>query len=189
MSTIREDLDEESWEVRETFAYFGRAFYMASVLEVGLVHVLMWGDFMMQARQKYAATDGKSFDRKQYEIDFDAYVDRHFAQTMGNVLKRVETFPYLNADIRKRIRDAKVRRDFLAHHYWRERSVEFASQAGRARMRIELEDDTHTFQKLDRDIETSMKLVRHKLGIDDAVFEAQVKRAIEKMKLGLPWEE
>jgi hypothetical protein len=35
VSTRDDNLDDEGWEVRETFAYFGRA-YMASVLEVGL---------------------------------------------------------------------------------------------------------------------------------------------------------
>ncbi len=188
MSTVREDLDEENWDVRETFAYFGRAFYMASVLEVGLVHVLLWGDFMMQVRDKLVATKGKDFNRKQYEADFDAFVDRHFAQTMGNVLRRLHTFPYLDENIRKRIQAATARRDFLADQYWRERSEEFATREGRLKMRNELEEDTGAFRQLDRDIEAATKPVRAKLGINDDIMDEYVRVSLEKIKGGLPWD-
>jgi hypothetical protein len=66
-----EHLDDDSWERREVFAYFGSAMYMASVLEVGLSHVLMHGQYMKQVRDNYVWTRGKGFDRKKYEADFD----------------------------------------------------------------------------------------------------------------------
>ncbi len=36
-----EDLDDDAWENCETFAYFGSAMHMSSVLGVGLAHVLI----------------------------------------------------------------------------------------------------------------------------------------------------
>src|ERR1700681_837385 len=81
MSVRDADLDDEAWDVRETFAHFGRAFYAASVLEVGLAHALMFGEFLLQVGQNIKATKGKGFDRKQYEAEFDAFMERQFAQT------------------------------------------------------------------------------------------------------------
>jgi hypothetical protein len=186
--TLDEELDEESWDIRETFAYFGRAFYMASVLEVGLAHALMHGEFMIQERKKFAARMGIGFDRKQYEADFDAYLDKQFAQTMGNIIQRVELLPYFDKDLKERLAEAKARRNFLTHRYWRERSVNFATAKGRAEMRAELQKDAETFGQLDREIEAVMQPARKILGIDDDMLEAHTKRMIQKMKDGLPWE-
>jgi hypothetical protein len=87
-----EELDSQSWEIRETFAYNGRAVYASSVVEVALAHVLLYAQFMKKVRDDYLTTKGKGFDRKQYERDFDAFMDDQFAQTMGNLMRRVENF-------------------------------------------------------------------------------------------------
>jgi hypothetical protein len=184
-----EDLNDEAWDVRETFAYFGRAFYMASVLEVGLAHALMFGEFMLGEREKMIATKGKGFDRKQYEADFDAYMDKQFGQTMGQIMRRVQSLSGFDDSLKKRMVAMRRQRNFLAHHYWRERSVQFAAMAGRAEMRAELYEDSEAFGKLDRDIDAAMKTTRENLGIDDEVLEAHSRRMIEKMKAGEPWEE
>jgi hypothetical protein len=181
---MQEELDEQSWQVRETFAYFGRAAYMASVLEVGLAHVLMLSQYMMQEREKIIATKGKGFDRKAYEAGFDAFMDQQFAQTMGNLVRRVEKFDGFDEAIRQRISEAKKRRDFLMHHYWRERSIQFATPEGRESMRAELNDDAETFEKLDRDIEAASAIVRKKLGIDDAVVDKYIEEMMDRVKVG-----
>lgn len=189
MPFVVDDLDEENWEIRETFAFFGRAIYMASVLEVGLAHVLMHGQFMMRERDKYIAAGGKSFDRKAYEASFDAYMKDQFAQTMGNLIKRVNSFAGFDDALKARIEDAKKRRDFLTHHYWRERSVEFFTPDGKAGMRAELSSDADVFGQLDRDVEAAAKTMREKLGIDDSAVDAYVQRQTERLKSGLTWDD
>jgi hypothetical protein len=186
MSITKDDLDDESWDIRETFAYFGRAFYMASVLEVGLAHALLLGEFLVEVRDKIVASKGKGFDRKQYEADFDSFMDKQFALTMGNIIRRVEKLPDFDEDLRKRIVAAKDRRDFLTHHYWRERSVKFAAPEGRKQMRDELNEDAEAFGRLDQDIQAAMKPTREKLGIDDKVLEAYFERMKEEIKFGSP---
>ncbi|SRR6266436_4821934 len=86
------ELDPHSWEIRETFAHYGRAVYASSVVEVALAHVLLYAQFMKKVRDDYITTKGKGFDRKQYERDFDAFMDDQFAQTMGNLMRRVQKF-------------------------------------------------------------------------------------------------
>jgi hypothetical protein len=184
-----EDLDDDAWEKRETFAYFGSAMYMASVLEVGLAHVLMHGQFMKQARDEYIANRGKGFDRTKYEADFDAFMDNQFAQTMGNLIRRVTAFAGFDDEMKTRIVAAKQKRDFLTHHYWRERSVEFNTSAGRATMMEELHADVDMFRQLDREIEAATKHIRESIGMEDKVVEAYVKRQMERISAGLSWDD
>src|SRR5687768_10397067 len=101
-------MDEEGWDIRETFAFFGRAFYMASVVEVGLAHALMFTEFMMQERNQFLAKGAAEFDRKTYEARFDAYMDAQFAQTMGNLIKRLDGFSGLETRLVERIKAAKL---------------------------------------------------------------------------------
>lgn len=183
-----ENLDDKGWERRETFAYFGSAMYMASVLEVGLAHVLMLG-FMKKTREDCIGTRGKGFDRTKYEADFDAFMNDQFAQTMGNLIRRVSTFAAFDDEMKARIVAAKQKRDFLTHHYWRERSVEFSTSAGRGIMMEELQADMEMFRQLDRDIEATTKHIRESIGMDDKMVEAYVKRQMERISAGLSWDD
>jgi hypothetical protein len=79
--------EEEGQQIKETFAYFGRAFYMASVVETGLAHVLLEAEFLGSVRDEYVRKKGQGFDRKKYEADFDAFMEKNFAQTMGNLIR------------------------------------------------------------------------------------------------------
>jgi hypothetical protein len=181
MSGHDEDLDDEGWEVRETFAYFGRAYYMASVLEVGLAHSLMWGEFMTQEAEKIKATKGKGFDRKRYEADFDAFMDKQFAQTMGAVIQRATMLPAFTDELKERIEAARKRRNFLAHDYWREMSERFATSKGREGMREELLADAETFGQLDRDIDAAMIVIRQELGVDDKMLDDYSEAMMERI--------
>ena len=179
-----EELDLHGWEIRETFAYYGRAVYMSSVVEVALAHVLLFAQFMKKVRDNYIATKGKGFDRNQYECDFDTFMDDQFAQTMGNLMKRVERFGGFDDALKARIGDAKKRRDFLTHHYWRERSIDFATSAGRERMREELNADAEMFEKLDRDIDAASAPLRADLGLKEEMLEDYSRKFMERVKRG-----
>jgi hypothetical protein len=183
---VDEELDQHSWEIRETFAYYGRAVYMSSVVEVALAHVLLFADFMKRVRDGYVATKGEGFDRKQYERDFDAFMDRQFDQTMGNLMRRVEKFGGFDTALKVRIADAKKRRDYLTHHYWRERCIDFATSEGRAKMREELSADAQMFGHLDRDIDAASAPLRAALGIKDAALEEYYREFVERVERGEP---
>lgn len=178
----REEMDEEAWDTRETFAYFGRTFYLASVLEVGLAHALMFSEFMHSVKQGFEKDRGKSFNRAAYEAAFDTFMDKQFAQTMGNIIKKVEKLPEFSVELRARIAEVKKRRDFITHHFWRERSVEFASSKGRAALRTELEADMNLFAQVDREVNAALLPVRQKLGIKEEWLEEHTKKMVQEMK-------
>jgi len=178
---IVEEISKEGWDIRETFAYFGRAFYMASVFEVGLAHALLFSDFLAKVSVQFRLTKGVGFDRKKYEIEFDAFIDKHFALTLGNLIKRIDEMALFDDALKKRIVAAKQRRDFLTHHYWRERSMDFATFSGRAAMRKELED-ADNFQTLDRAIDAALKPKRAEIGIKDEWLEKHYQHIICRLK-------
>lgn len=162
---------DEGEHVKEVFAHFGRAYYEAGVLETGLAIALMQIDFLSRVRDQYLADRGKSFDRIQYEAEFDLFMENQHAQTLGNLIKRVSELPELSDDLKEKLRDAKKRRDFLGHHYFRERAVEFSNRIGRDKMIAELHNDGDMFEAIDRDLYAELAPVRVKLGMSGEKFQ------------------
>ena len=76
-------------EIKEVFAWFGRAIYMANVVEVELAHTLLQIDFMTKVRDNFVRSKAKNFDRKKYEKDFDNFLKEQFSKTMGDLKKEV----------------------------------------------------------------------------------------------------
>lgn len=70
-----DDFDDGE-QIKETFAYFGRAYYMANVFETGLAVAIMQLDFLVETRRRYIAERPTTFDRPKYEADFDAFMDQ-----------------------------------------------------------------------------------------------------------------
>jgi hypothetical protein len=125
---------------------------------------------------KFNQTEGVGFDQNRYETEFDAFVEKQFAKTMGNIIREVEKLPEITPELRTRISDAKKRRDFLTHHYWRERSEEFITRRGRAAMRVELEDDANMFHQLDLDVSAALSPTLKRLGIKEEWLEAHFEK-------------
>ena len=180
--SLNHDIDSE--QIKETFARFGLAIYTLSVLETGLVHALLEIDFLTQVYLEYRETDEKGFDRQKYEIEFDAFMVKHFAQTMGSIIKRVAQLADFDDVLKKRIFDANARRNYLVHHYWRENAVPFAQAEGRTKMIAELFADTQRFEQLDKDIRAAMKPTREMIGIKDEWLDRWIAKWMADLTLG-----
>lgn len=162
---------DEGEHVKEVFAYFGRAYYEAGVLETGLAIALMQIDFLGRVHDQYLADRGKSFDRTQYEAEFDRFMQSQHAQTLGNLIKRVSALPELSDNLKERLKDANKRRNFLGHHYFREMAVEFSNRVGRDKMIAELHNDGDIFEAIDRDLYAELAPIREKLEIGGEKFQ------------------
>lgn len=166
--------------VKETFAHFGRAYYMANVFEAGLAIALMQLDFLAEVKRKFIASDKKDFDRKQYETDFDNFMDRQHAQSLGNLLKSAKRFNEIPSDFHAELLELKKQRDFLAHHFFRERSVEFISRRGKDSMISELEAAHEIFIRADRALDKIMEPVRRQLGFDEAMINSMQEKLVQE---------
>jgi hypothetical protein len=171
---------DEGEHVKEAFAHFGRAIYMASLVETGLVHVLLQADFLTKVKNAFVKGKGQDFSREKYETDFDAFMQEHFGQTMGNLIKRFERQLEFDEKLKKRVSTAKGRRDYLVHHFWRDRAVRFGTKDGRDQIIAELSEDAEKFEALDKDVRSALKPVREKLGIKERLFLNRKIRFAEK---------
>lgn len=153
--------------VKETFAYFGRAYYMANVFEEGLGNAILQLDFLKQQLPLMKKAGRANFDRAKYEAEFDIFVKNHQAKTLGNLIKRVFELAEFEPELKLRIAEAKRLRDFLAHHFFRERAEAFATRSGRDQMIEELDRAHGIFEAADRDLGSFMGPFLSRSGVKD----------------------
>jgi hypothetical protein len=161
-----QQLSDEEWEMREAHAFFGRAMFSASLLETALVHILLNEVFLKRVHTRYIATKRRDFDRQAYETQFDKFMADKEKLTMGGLLKEVCHLSCISDDLKGRLKAATERRNFLAHHYLRERCASFGSSTGRAKMLAELDSDAEMFDSLDNEVTSIIRSIQKKIGID-----------------------
>ena len=108
-------------------------------------------------------------------------MEEQHAQSTGNLHKRLFALTSIDESLKDKIGLAKRKRDFLAHHFFRERAVEFASRSGRNKMIAELWADTEYFQALDREVDAEVAKARTALGIREELLAEYVKRTIDNI--------
>ena len=128
-------LDPESEHIREVYAHFGLAMYMAQCLERGLAVTLA---------TRYGPGPTK-ISRTQY----DELLEKLFSRTLGQLVKEIGRLAELNANERDQLQEALSKRNWLAHRYFWERTIDLVSESGRASMIKELQEATDSFQALD----------------------------------------
>jgi len=111
---------------KEVFARFGLASYHAQCFEHSIVNLLLSSELV--------AARGTVTDRDEWEKLVDHVLDSSFELTLGNIIKRLERQISFDARTMNIIRDAKERRDWLAHRFFREHAEDFMTSAGRLRM-------------------------------------------------------
>lgn len=184
MSTDLDDDDvelEDEIQVRQVFAYFGRAMYAASCVEHGLTIALMQADFMSKVVGR-ARREKKGPTRTQWEAMFDDYMAKHDKVGLGTLVARFRSVLKVEPALDALLDETVSRRNHLAHAFFREKAVEFAHSVGRDRMIIELEADHDLFTRTDRAVQAAVAHILPKLGIDPQAHQAQTE-AITKSLL------
>lgn len=177
-SIIYADYDEGE-HVKETFAYFGRAYYLAGVLDSALALALLFIDFLPSVKAAHLRDRGQTFDRPAYEAAFDKFLADQHAQTLGNLRKRLFASSLLDDALKVEIDEAKKKRDFIAHHYFRERAVEFATRAGRDQMIAELVEIARHLERVAQMIDVAIEIAQIDLGIEPEIIAAYTKRFMD----------
>jgi hypothetical protein len=175
------DSYDKGEHVKEVFAYFGRAYYIANVFEAGLALAVVQLDFLTEVLETVKRTGLKSFDRTSYENEFDAFINRQHAQTLGNLIKRVQSLADMDMSLKDLIAEAKKRRDFVAHHFFRERSEAFVTRCGRDEMIHELEIAHELFFAADRALAKFMEPHLNRLGMNNTMIEAHTAKYLESL--------
>jgi hypothetical protein len=157
-----DETDDE--HVKEVYARFGLALYFAQVLEHGIVNALVILDLIPSRRHtaRSAAEWGDVVDQ---------FMSQHFEDTMGRMIRDLRAVTNVPQDLEGLLRDALKRRNWLAHHFFRERASEFMSARGRDLMIREVEECRAAFELADERLDQIVRPVRIGAGLTDQMLE------------------
>ncbi|MEB3263528.1 MAG: hypothetical protein VKJ66_04060 [Synechococcus sp.] len=161
------DADDE--QVKEVYARFGLAVYFAQVLEHGIVNALVVL-YLIPTRRHLA----RSADEWAGEVD--AFMDRHFQAPMGRMMSSLRDVTYVDDDLEQLLNEALRKRNWLVHHFFRERASEFMSSPGREQMISEIDGCRDLFQSADKRLEAIVVPLRRKAGLTDELFAREYER-------------
>jgi hypothetical protein len=146
---IDEPTDDEA---KELYAHFGLAFYCSSVLEHGIANAILILE-LLEGR-------GGAKTRAEWEAHVNKHFEDSFAKTLGklkNQLARHHERSPVIANVMTDLERCVDERNFLAHHFWRERATYWYTQKGRASMVQRLEEARELFSDTDRKLEAAIQ--------------------------------
>src|SRR5271157_453410 len=163
-------LDPESEQIREVYALFGLAIYLAQCLERGLAMLLA----------VFADTE------LMRVWDYDARLAENFQSTFGSlVTKFTELAGSEHIRLTTQLAKAVDDRNELAHHYFWSRCAKFCSGEGRAQMITELNWMNFRFDYLDKELAELTREYSKRRGIDVEVLEVSTENHMQELLAGV----
>jgi AcrR family transcriptional regulator len=147
-------------QVKTVYAHFGLALYLAQVLEHGLANALMCTELIPRRA-------GNPVPRKKWEAEFDAFIEQQFKHTLGRLIQHLDSTTPVPDDLEELLTAALVKRNFLAHHYFRERAEAFMSHRGREEMIAELQEAQKLFERADDRLNQVITPLCERYGLTD----------------------
>lgn len=151
-------------QIKEVYAQFGLAIYLAQVLEHGIGNALVYSSLI-------PSNVGKVRSALEWHEKFDQFLGLHFEKTLGRMISTLKAEIATTSNLESLLSEALRKRNWLAHHYFRERSDDFMNEAGRTKMIAELEEAQTLFSLADEVLETITKPLREKYGFTDERLE------------------
>jgi len=168
MKAVDYTLDDE---IKEVYARFGLAVYLAQVLEHGIVNALVLLDLIPRRRHLVHS-------REEWAEVVEAFMGRHFRKTLGAMMKSLQSITEVPPDLEDLLRQALQQRNRLAHDFFRERSEDFMTSSGRERMLVEIDESKSLFEAADKRLDEVVHPLRDLYGLTDEVL----RRELERMK-------
>ncbi len=172
---------DASEHTKNVYAHFGLAYYLSGVFETGLALAILKADFLSKEKSEIDKRGNKHFDRVRFEADFDKFLRDQHALTLGTLIKRMQQLTTIPEGLKVQLGRAKERRNFLAHHFFRERAEEFMTRRGRDKMLAELGDDQKLFETVDEAVTEFVKPFWKSLGIGEKVIQGYVQRYMSSL--------
>ncbi|MET7847632.1 hypothetical protein ABZT48_05180 [Streptomyces avermitilis] len=167
---------DENEQAKTMYATYGAAVYFSSCLEYGLINVLATAE-VLEAKKTGKVIADDPWERRVQDKKL----------TMGALITQVKNGGHLSvaAGLQKELYDALEVRNFLAHHFWRERSDEAMSVRGQAKLIAELEGNRQMFDKANKRVDAEvMGPMMVKMGItpdmQSAMYNQMLREAKEK---------
>lgn len=144
--------EPENCSPKEVYAFFGLASYQAQVLEKGIT-------IMVVAL--------KCKDLQITRNEFDAIYSEHNKKTLGHLLARARKAILIPENMDFLLEDALLKRNWLMHHYFAERAIQFTREEGRCQMISELQSLIQIFMQSDQAIEKIFSPILREFGVTE----------------------
>jgi hypothetical protein len=162
-------LDADSEQIREVYAFFGLAMNKAQNLEEGLaMFIAVFGDSKLMTAW-----------------DYDARFAESFESTFGTLVTKFAELSRPNhEELNEQLKKAADDRNFLAHHYFWDRTVQFCSFEGRAQMIEELLRMGNRFESLDKELRQLARGIAQQRGLKREDLQARIAAHKEELLSG-----
>lgn len=166
----------------DVYAQFGLTFSHGCNVESVLANMILASDFV-----KHVITESRKAGRSIYTQDecekkFDEFLAKKHRDVMGTLVRGIKGLIELDAALEKRVDDALRRRNYLAHHFWRERGGEVLSCKRRDLVVNDLIADQTFFEQLAMDLEDTATAEVTKIGLDGDGLRTRVNDRARKMQ-------
>jgi uncharacterized protein YutE (UPF0331/DUF86 family) len=151
--------EPDDYGPKEVFAFFGLASYYAQVLEKNLT--IMVVAFRCKGLQ---ITKG----------EFDALYAEHNKKTLGHLLHRAKELISIPNETDSLLNEALLKRNWLIHHYFADRCIQFGTEIGRRQMISDLQSMMCIFTEADRATELISNPILEEFGVTEECIEKMI---------------
>lgn len=130
---------DEADHVRDVYAHYGLAMYLAQCLEQSMFLHLTFFDFFPRNVPAFQSPE-------HWREQFDRYEADELGKTMGRLIQKLKDAGQPTEEIKTVLGAALKERNRLAHRYFAEQAVAFVSESGRDAMIRELQSNQELFQ-------------------------------------------
>jgi hypothetical protein len=164
-----DELDSESQRIRDVYAYYGFAMYLAQNVERGLSMVLA-----LESQGPHMTA-----------WDYDARLADNYQSTFGGLVSKFIASPMAaSSSLIPRLQRTNDQRNDLAHQYFWDRAIQFASPDGQVDMIAELKQMEAEFSSLDDDLGEIVNSLIQARGQDLASFHSRVEVSLDAFLSG-----
>lgn len=142
--------------------------YFAQVLEHAIANALLFLDLIPRTGGKWTPDE------------YDQFFDSHFDKTLGNLIRALKAVSFVPAELESALQEAKKRRSFLAHHFFRER-IDAVHLDQYTKLIEELEGHRAFFELTDKALEEFIEPVMKRYGFTDERMEKALREYKEHL--------
>ena len=171
-----EILDPESHQIREVYAHFGLAIYLAQCVEQAIIQNLIFFDL-------YPTAVNSNQDNKTWSDRFDKFEATEMKLTMGKLIKRLKNAGETTEAIELKLDEVVSNRNWLSHGYFNDRALDFTFEDGRTKMISELEVIQTLFREVDKMISEVTMPVARRYGLTEEMLDQMKSDMLTEHKL------
>jgi hypothetical protein len=174
--------NHDTGDLKDIYAQFGLTFSHACDVEAILANVILTSDFVKKVVVESKKAGKPIYTQEECASHFDDFLAQEHKQMMGKLVGGIKGLVELDGALEKRVDDALRRRNYLTHHFWRERGGEVISRKRRDIVLKDLIADQEFFEQLAKDLENVANSEVTKLGLDGEGLRTRVDEGVRKLQ-------